>query len=289
MDVLAYSAPSLSEALIPASGDSSGGYLVAFAGDNFGPPAAPLALLFSNPATGARYPCNVTAHTHHYGQCMVGPGAGRGLLVSVATAGRGETPALLANASVVFSYNPPMVSGVNAPGGAPAVGGFPLQLWGSSLTVDPDTAVTVSGRPCVLAPGSRSHVALNCTMPPGYGRHHPIVVTAAGQPSAAFFFDYDPPVVLDVQPVQVGGAVGGGSGAGSAGLGAAARFDAKFGTEVRVLGRNFGSDDVTHGVVALNGTRCSGAMVVHWLQHWLHPPLLHSPPPLTSLTNPLRP
>ncbi len=39
-------------------------------------------------------------------------------------------------------------------------------------------------------------------MPANYGKHHPIVVTATGQASAPFLFDYDPPFIRAVQPVR---------------------------------------------------------------------------------------
>ncbi len=43
---------------------------------------------------------------------------------------------------------------------------------------------------------------LNCTMPAGYGRYHPVMVTAEGQSSAPFYFDYDPPQLRSVVPVR---------------------------------------------------------------------------------------
>jgi hypothetical protein len=43
---------------------------------------------------------------------------------------------------------------------------------------------------------------LNCTMPRNYGRQHPLVLTAGGQSSDPYMFDYDPPIIRAIVPVH---------------------------------------------------------------------------------------
>jgi hypothetical protein len=51
-------------------------------------------------------------HSHEFGTCIVSPGGGRELPVSVETEGRPAEPDAL-NSTVLFSYNPPSVSSVS--------------------------------------------------------------------------------------------------------------------------------------------------------------------------------
>jgi hypothetical protein len=246
--LLAYLPPSLSGFLEPNKGDSSGGYSVVFTGSNFGPPSSVLTLYFNH--AGARYPCVVTRHDHELGVCTVSPGGGANLTVTVETAGR-EGDNATTNAAVQFSYYAPSVTGVHAVDasrGFPAIGNFVVSIQGSSLTTSPE--VTVSGRPCPVVAGTvvSTHASVNCTVPPNYGRRHPVVVTAANQRSPPYFFDYDPPVVRSVVAVIDRRDE----------LGRGAYFDAKEGTEVIITGANFGDGDgsAEHGFITLNGTEC---------------------------------
>ncbi len=246
--LVAYLPPTLSGFLEPNHGDSSGGYSVVFTGANFGPASSLLTLYFNH--AGRRYPCVVTRHDHELGVCTVSPGAGADLAVTVETAGRPSSANVTA-APILFSYHAPSVTGVVAVDlslGYPAVGNFLVTVQGSSFTADP--VVTVSGRPCQAVAGTvvPAHSSVNCTMPPNYGKRHPVVVSAANQRSAPYFFNYDPPrvrevlAVVDMRDTQ----------------GRGAYFNAKEGTEVIISGANFGDGegDIEHGTITLNGTEC---------------------------------
>jgi hypothetical protein len=39
-------------------------------------------------------------------------------------------------------------------------------------------------------------------MPANYGRGHPLVISAGGQESDAYLFDYDAPVIRSIAPVR---------------------------------------------------------------------------------------
>jgi hypothetical protein len=77
-----------------------------------------------------------------------------------------------------------------------------ILITGTSFTAVTDPlrfSVTISGIPCAN-PTNRTHTTVVCVVPANFGRYHPVVVTAAGQASPPFFFDYDPPVILSVRP-----------------------------------------------------------------------------------------
>jgi hypothetical protein len=250
--LVAYYPPTLTGFLFPATGDTSGGYLVAFAGANLGPATSALTLLFGD------YRCPVAVHTHVSGVCVVGPGAGRGLAVVVARVGVDGSIGVNSTAPQMrFSYDAPAVVSVRPVDpmvGYPTVGNFWVTIEGTSFTTLMDSAlfsVLVSNRPCD-SPVNRTHTSFTCRMPANYGKHHPIVVTAVGQASAPFLFDYDGPVVRSVVPVRDVFAF----------TGYGATFDAKHGTDVIISGLNFGNDDTTHGVIHLNGSECTNALFV---------------------------
>ncbi len=58
-NVLSYAPATLAHLLFPAGGDSAGGHVVAFVGQNFGPPTANLSVVFNRPGTNTQYPCRV--------------------------------------------------------------------------------------------------------------------------------------------------------------------------------------------------------------------------------------
>jgi hypothetical protein len=57
--LLSYLGPALTGFLFPSSGDSSGGFSVAFTGTNLGGPTSNVTLYFSRPPSTARYACVV--------------------------------------------------------------------------------------------------------------------------------------------------------------------------------------------------------------------------------------
>ncbi len=256
--LVAYMPPRLTSFLTPPSRGSEGGIVAFFTGANLGPATANLTVYFNRVDAPVRYACNVTQHDHVSGFCVVPPGAGAGLAVTVETTGRSPEPVPL-EPTVTYSYDPPVVVSVEPvvpAAGRPTVGGFVVQLRGSSLTLE--SQVTVSGLPCAVVPGTRTHVSVNCTVPANFGVQHPLVVTAAGQTNPPFFFSYDGPVVTEVRPlVEVNGLEG-----VLAPPGGGARFNAKHGTDVVITGYNFGATDTRHGVVTLNGSECRSALFV---------------------------
>jgi len=207
-------------------------------------------------SNNVRYTCTVLQHTHWNGTCRVPPGAGSGLQAFV------ETPESVPDSPLVytddslaptFSYDAPHVINVTLVDPEPGrrtVGGFDIVIGGTSLSLE--ATVTISGTTCDISDSARSHNFIRCKVHANYGLGHPLVVTAAGQSSDAFPFDYSDPVVESVYPSGT------------------YMFDAMNGTAIVITGYNFGlsADATAHGKVLVGSTECGnlyfvGDTVIH--------------------------
>ena len=87
-----------------------------------------------------------------------------------------------------------------------------------------------------------------CRAPANYGVGHPLVVTATGQSSEPFSFDYDPPVIVSVSPAD-----------DPLGI-----FDAQDGVRVSIVGYNFGVSlsSTPHGEVYVGTALCTNQQFI---------------------------
>lgn len=118
--------------------------------------------------------------------------------------------------------------------GFPTDVSMPILVSGASLTLV--STVTVFGDACNVV--SRTHTSVVCTMQGYYGVGIPVVVTAAGQSSAPFYIDMDPPVVTSILPLYT------------------SQIDAFAGSVIQLFGSNFGRN----GKVYVNTQLCSNVL-----------------------------
>jgi hypothetical protein len=153
-----YLAPALTGFLFPGCGDSSGGFVVAFTGRNFGPAAANLTLFLNRASGSERFPCAVVAHTHTSGLCVAAHGAGKDLPVSVEVAGRSHSGNMT---TLRFSYDPPVVTAIvpvnqsigacGQPAPAPGAGFLFFVFFGGTLVLRTCSAVCCCASSAVLS------------------------------------------------------------------------------------------------------------------------------------------
>ena len=145
--------------------------------------------------------------------------AGEGLNRSVQVTGEAGS----STNTLVFNYNPPVISGVS-PATAPTDGGTTITLTGSSFGLNP--TVTIGGNFASI--DSSSHGQITCILPAGQGTNREIRVIVAGQISLPAYFSYLAPAITNILPAN-GPTVGG--------------------TPITILGSNFG----TAPIVTFNG------------------------------------
>ncbi|MEW5853782.1 MAG: IPT/TIG domain-containing protein [Myxococcota bacterium] len=105
-----------------------------------------------------------------------------------------------------YDYAKPTVTMVEPATGGTA-GGTVLTISGSNFGTA-GGSVEVGGRACMLS--SQTHGEIRCMTPPGEGADVPVVVTVAGQQAAPERFDYRPPDLQVVSPMDVMRTAGGG-------------------------------------------------------------------------------
>ncbi len=140
-----------------------------------------------------RVRCNVTAWSPGSINCTAPPGLDSEVTVQVVVGGQaGESAAAVGFAA-------PTVLSFATAGRVGTAGGALLLITGSGFP-DPPWPLVVAVGPhlCALVPGGRSHTAVNCTLPRGWGRQ-PIVVQTPLQASLQpMVLQYDGPMISSV-------------------------------------------------------------------------------------------
>ncbi len=200
-DTFDYDAPAVAS-LDVTHGPAAGGTTLTITGTGFAPAAADhLVFLGGNPATVVS--ANA-AGTRLVVTTPAGAGADRAVFVIV-----GNRP----SNTVLFSYDPPTVTGIST-GHGPAAGGTTLTIFGANFGPG-GAAVTIGGRPAPLAPPGEDGTTENTDgrlvvlTPPGVGMDLDVAVTVGNQTGTlAAAFDYDAPTVDGLSLTH--GAAGGG-------------------------------------------------------------------------------
>ena len=132
------------------------------------------------------------------------PGVGTGNSIVVTTGSQSSLPSIAAT----FNYDPPAISFVT-PNHGPVLGGTQITITGVDFGTATGTTVTIGGKVAPIKTATATQLVV--VSPPGSGAGDPIVVTVAGQISAASanaVFTYDAPTISNVAPTH-GPIVGG--------------------------------------------------------------------------------
>jgi hypothetical protein len=155
--------------------------------------------------------CKVISSTHTSIMCIMSPGQGKDLEVTVASSGQssadgtGSTPAL-------FSYLPPSIASISPlkstskGGDTITIRGSSFGLSGATITLLGDGLVKDSPLSSNIGPFDASfqnHTMIQFVVPEGHGNHRTIQVTVGGQSTAgAQLFHYDNPTFNQLeQPI----------------------------------------------------------------------------------------
>jgi hypothetical protein len=162
-------APPVVESIFPTSSPTAGNVVVTVYGQNLGK--------HSQTVTLGGFACAVVDEsTNQEVECLVGPGAGTNLAVTIQVSGQVHTrPGL-------FSYDAPIVSFTQP---SPLLtAGEDINIQGVSFGTPALAAVsvTIGGRACVHQTfHQHTHFSYDCTAPEGV-RAQPLVITVAGRP-----------------------------------------------------------------------------------------------------------
>lgn len=192
---LSYEPPTL-ERVSPDHGPTVGNTTLAVSGRNFGV-AGPTVRVGDTP-------CDLLpGHSHTEALCLLRPGEGRNLPVSVEVGAQNSS---VAGSPVRFAFDPPVVLSVSPRQGR-TEGGENVTVRGRNFGLRPSVAVVdaASGGGAVVAPVQWwRHDTLVISLPPGQGAGKAAVVTAGQQESSAgdkgAAFAYAPPRVNSVSP-----------------------------------------------------------------------------------------
>jgi large repetitive protein len=178
-----YLPPSIS-GVSPATGPTQGGIPMTINGSNFG--LNPSVSIGPNPA-------QIITSTHTQITCILPAGQGQNLPVVVLVGGQSSNTAS-------FTYSAPAITSIS-PSSGPVAGGTPVTINGSNFGTSP--VVTFDGQVVPnTADAITPHGRLYITSPAGFGAAKKITITAGGQPSNSFGFDYDPPTITSISPTS---------------------------------------------------------------------------------------
>jgi len=169
IQLFSYAAPSVTS-VSPSSGPTEGGILLTIRGSSFG--TSPTASVGAND-------CPVETHSHTEVACRLPAGVGTNLAVEVEAAGQ------TSNASVRFSYAPPVVTAID-PTQGPA--GTHVTITGHNFGATGGTAL-IGALPCgsLVHDAQRPHEVVSCDAPPGSGLQPVQFVTGGQQGGGASF------------------------------------------------------------------------------------------------------
>lgn len=168
--------------LSTSTGPTLGGSTLTLNGSNFG--LNPIVVIGPSSAL-------VTVRSHTQITCTLPAGQGQNVQIFVFVGSQSSN-------SASFSYTAPAITSIS-PSSGPAAGGTPITINGSNFGTSPVVkfdGVVVSSTADVFTP----HNKLYITSPAGFGTAKKIVITAGGQPSNSFDFNYAPPTITSISP-----------------------------------------------------------------------------------------
>jgi hypothetical protein len=191
-NLLSYSAPTVTS-MLPVAANSEGGSLLTITGSSF--------FSSGNVTIGGSALCQFggsflnTFWSHTQIVCSVPAGEGTNLNVQITTFMG------LTNSPRSFSYNAPSILNV-LPTSGPTAGAVLLTINGTSFGLT--GSVTVGNSPCPISGlGSLwSHSLIKCQLPAGSGLANRILVSAGGQTSNPFDYNYNAPSISTISPVN---------------------------------------------------------------------------------------
>jgi len=141
--------------------------------------------------------CPVVDYGFELIHCTAPAGMGQSVDVVVTSGGRSSTP-------VQIAYNKPSITGIDPTSADTLPGATVLTIEGNNLGTA--GSVKVGGNSCPLTGIGWTDSKVQCSLPVGEGANQSVIVTAGGQDSDPFLFDYDPPTLSQLIPN--GGAAG---------------------------------------------------------------------------------
>jgi hypothetical protein len=180
--------------ITPMRGPTTGGTILNITGKNFG------IRDFDPEVTIGGVPCVKTLWlSTTMVQCVTPPNFGTNHSIVLAFQGMKQ---LEGNQRFFFDYDRPKINAISIDN-SPTVGNVTVDITGENFgTVEAFPIVTVGGVGC-LRQFRRSHTELSCSVPPGVGKFHRVVVTTLdGRYSTAeeHTVSYHPPMVASISP-----------------------------------------------------------------------------------------
>lgn len=179
-----YDPPHVSS-ITPTSGPTAGGSIITINGTSFGPAPGSVSLGSHQVMTSN------WSHTRIVGTLPVGEGTNQPVLVVTASG--------TSNEDITFDYNGPVVTGIT-PASGPTSGGVLLTILGENFGATPGT-VQIGSADAPISSWQDNRI--QATLPEGVGLDLPVMVTVdAGLSTSDFTFDYDPPTLQSISPVN---------------------------------------------------------------------------------------
>ena len=187
----AYGPPAINAAE-PVPGPAFAGFPITIHGSNFGPPGTAIEARLHSPDGQGTFvlPCITTDHVRAVGDVPELPPGTYALELFVVDQ--------LAEAVPYVIGGTPVISGIE-PDHGPSQGGTLITIYGENFGGLP-AAVHLGPWECFI--DSWGEDAITCFVPPGYGGMFEVRVQAPGGPlSKPSYYSYDPPQLLEVDPM----------------------------------------------------------------------------------------
>ena len=192
-----YDAPIIT-GVTPLTAITDGGTIITITGTSFGSSGT---LLIGTVPCDQAGPGTSWGHTQVL--CQLRAGQGTNYPISIIVSGQTNT---VANQNAyVFSYLPPVVSTL-LPSNGPTVGGIShvITMYGANFGLLANvTFGSPTGSICTFVGLGQSHTVITCASVPGQGPSMPIYVSVGGQISAPVFYNYDAPVISNINPLVI--------------------------------------------------------------------------------------
>jgi IPT/TIG domain/Transient receptor potential (TRP) ion channel/Tyrosine-protein kinase ephrin type A/B receptor-like len=178
--------PPIIDSVTPSNGVSKGGQPLILRGDNFG--VSGIVKIGDNV-------CNEKVwHNHTVIQCSTPAGNGRNQSVTLDIDG-------VVSPRKEFDYDAPVVTNVSPGNGPTPEGSTSIEITGRNFGIT--GSVTIDGNPCLVAnpQDDYDHERILCNTPAGDGLNQSLVVRTAQQINLWRGFDYDAPVISELDPL----------------------------------------------------------------------------------------
>jgi len=220
----------------PNHGGTDGEYEITIHGENFGTQGS----VWIGEETNE---CELTSYEHKIITCILPPGTGSHVRVTVVSGGRSSPE----GEGALFHYDPPTIDSLS-PNHGSTDGGTTLILVGQNFGASVQhVSISIGDSPCtdIKVVSSRR---LECLSPLGFGVNRTLVLSVNGQiASQVVLFHYDAPIIMSMSPFPFDG-----------------RGTNVTGALLTILGKNFGNELVHPGApdleILVSKMLCEDAM-----------------------------